>query len=572
MASTTVHRVDDGSALPIEREALGARPFAVRLVSQRPMGPASARNAGIEAARGRFVWMLDDDARPAPDAARLHLVGQLQAEDDVVLVGGMRLLERHRRTVWDHLLDTSALYRGRPDAPLGEALSWRSLSVCNTSAPRSLLLDVGGFDAVAFPEGSHEDAELGLRLDQRGVPLIHRPDIHAGQDRRIGVDAWLAQARANGRGQAALRVLHPERDDVLRLGDGAGPVEPVIDALRTVLEVRTPRMDQGLDALRRLAQSPIPADPTLARKQLLELRHLAEILGDHAHQQGLVDSRRRVSGPAVDPVLATTTVVLAHRSHDLGSDEVLAAIIEDVRRHSPGPVEVVVACMGPAPVATADVVVVPVPGNDVITAWNLGIARATGETIFLCDDAILFSPGWREALLAHVSAWPDVGVVSALGARVRSDLDGVAARFHRDRAGEHAWPVRVQLARTLIRRDVILHIGGLDATMGELAGHDLVLRARRAGFRVRLAGDVLMGAVDRQLSPTPDHVRAFRARHGIDPLERTTLQEAAELPFDGVRDRRELRPIDGPTVLLEPGGLPFRPIRPAEDDVAAVAK
>ena len=51
-----------------------------------------------------------------------------------------------------------------------------------------------------------------------------------------------------------------------------------------------------------------------------------------------------------------------------------------------------------------------------------------------------------------------------------------------------------------------------------------------------------------------------------------TLQEAAELPFDGVRDRRELRPIDGPTVLLEPGGLPFRPIRPAEDDVAAVAK
>jgi len=566
--------VDDGSARPVERARLGARPFPVRLLRQPHAGPAAARNLGIEHACGRTIWMLDDDARPALDAARQHLIGQLQSPSDVALVGGSRLLERHRRTLWDHLLDASPLYRGRPQAALGDELDWRTFSVANTSISRAAVLDVGGFDAIHFPQASHEDAELGLRLQQAGVSLLHRPDIHAGHDHRMGVDAWIARCRAHGRAQIALRELHPDRHDVLQLGAPDAPVEPVLDALRTVIEARASHVREGTATLKRLATTPTPSDPIQARQLLLQLRRLTDLVGDDAHQRGLLDARRTRSASLRDPRLGTPSVVLVHDTERPGATNALHATIEGLRASTSGPVELIVAALGQAPTLPADVVVVAVsPGSDPLVGWNVGLSRATGDTILLCDDDVVFTPGWRAGLLDHLAAWPDVGVVCALGARSRSDLDRVAPRFAQDHRGQHAWPVRVQLGRTLIRREVLWRIGGLDPALGPLAGHDLALRARRAGYRVRLAGDVLLGAVERPAAPSTEHVSAFRERHGLDPLVRDELQLAAERPFDVRRDVQPLPTLDAPPRLLDPAGWPIRPPRPQVDaDAIAVAK
>ena len=60
--------VDDGSAEPPRAVvARAAASIDVRLVEQANAGPATARNAGAEASRGRYVVFTDDDCRPDPE-------------------------------------------------------------------------------------------------------------------------------------------------------------------------------------------------------------------------------------------------------------------------------------------------------------------------------------------------------------------------------------------------------------------------------------------------------------------------------------------------------------------------
>lgn len=513
--------VDDGSETPVTRARLGARPWSVTLVHQTHQGPAAARNAGVDRARGRFVWFLDDDARPSVDAARRHLVGQLS--EPAALVGAFRLLERHRRTVWDHLLDTTPLHLGRPDVPVGDALSWRSFAVSNTSVPLHALRAIEGFDATAFPDPAYEDAELGLRLTEAGTALIHRPDIRCGHDHRTSIDAWLVRARQAGRAQVALRDRHPGREDVLRLDDRR---DTVLDALRSVVQLGAPRVSEALQNLRRLAAARLPSDPQERMAACGRVRALAEVVGDAMHQQGLLDGLS-IDGPARDPRLQPTSIVIAHEAEAPDADATLARILGDVRRTTEGPVEVIVACIGEGGATLhGDPDLRPVflaPGSSRIEAWNRGIAVTSGDTLFLCDDGILFTPGWRPALLAHMVVRPEIGLVAALGARSRSDLDGAAAAFARERIGHHAWPLEVPLDRVMIRRAVVDVLGGIDPDMGALAGTDLALRARAAGFRVRLAGDVLVGGIERNLIVEASARGAFVRRWRTLPDDREGL-------------------------------------------------
>jgi len=75
--------VDDGSAEG-ERvaEVIAAQPLA-RLVRLAGVGPAAARNAGVQAAAGEVVCFTDDDCEPDPDWAA-RLVARLETGPDAV--------------------------------------------------------------------------------------------------------------------------------------------------------------------------------------------------------------------------------------------------------------------------------------------------------------------------------------------------------------------------------------------------------------------------------------------------------------------------------------------------------
>jgi glycosyltransferase involved in cell wall biosynthesis len=136
--------VDDGSSPSLAPDALAGLP-AARLLRREGVGPARARNAGIAAARGRYVLFTDDDTEPAPTWVEAA-VGFLEAHPD------------------------HAGVEGPVDSPPFDPLRAVSLVshapgaywTCNIAYRKDALDRLGGFDE-GFPHAHCEDLDLAFR-------------------------------------------------------------------------------------------------------------------------------------------------------------------------------------------------------------------------------------------------------------------------------------------------------------------------------------------------------------------------------------------------------------------------
>ncbi|MFT7519687.1 MAG: glycosyltransferase involved in cell wall biosynthesis/tetratricopeptide (TPR) repeat protein [Kiritimatiellia bacterium] len=546
--------VDDGSAVPIDRSALADRPYSLRVIRQANAGPAAARNEALQLATGRWALFLDDDAVPSVDLVRRHLVLQGHSVEPMAIMGGFELLQRHQRTVWDRVLSTTTLHMGRPGLVAGAAVGWRSFSIANTSIPMWALRAVDSFDAHGFTHAVYEDAELALRLEsQLALPTIFHPEIQCGHDHRMTLDAWLERAKHAGEAQYRIRQRHSDEVDVLRLGRDGEPEQPLLDALRSVLEFGSEQVSDGERALRRVGSLRFTTDPVAMGQAIQTVQKLARLVGDACHQRGLVSAASAWQSPSVDPA-SPVSVILVHDSEQPSSFESVQRVVRGLRKNTIGPVELTIIVRGGDAhwiSSQADLNVVMVArSTSLAMCWNAGLALATGATMMLCDDDILFTPGWRERLVSHMNSWSDVGIVAPLGAKTREELDSTAVSFARDHAGEHAWPVVVPGMRMLVRREVIAAIGGMDGSMGGMATDDFCMRAQVAGWRVRQAGDCLVGAIERSARPAMDSQERFRARWSLrGAVTRTQLREAVWAMSDNI----VVEPMDlcsGPSMLL----------------------
>jgi histidinol-phosphate phosphatase family protein len=121
-------------------------------------GPAFARNAGWRASSAAWIVFLDDDVLPEPDWLESLCEELAGAAVDVAAVQGrirVPLPEGRRPTDWE-----------RNVAGL-ETARW---ATADLGVRREALARVGGFDP-RFPRAFREDADLGLRLEQRGWRL-----------------------------------------------------------------------------------------------------------------------------------------------------------------------------------------------------------------------------------------------------------------------------------------------------------------------------------------------------------------------------------------------------------------
>jgi glycosyltransferase involved in cell wall biosynthesis len=91
--------VDDGNPEPLDELLADVRDPALRLVRAPHGGPSEARNAGVEAARGRLIRFVDaDDVYEPGSTARLaRLIG---ADDDVIAYGRTVFCDEELRPVW----------------------------------------------------------------------------------------------------------------------------------------------------------------------------------------------------------------------------------------------------------------------------------------------------------------------------------------------------------------------------------------------------------------------------------------------------------------------------------------
>ncbi|MBU2548896.1 MAG: glycosyltransferase family 2 protein [Proteobacteria bacterium] len=175
--------VDNGSRDRSLELAARVRPDVRTLVFERNRGFAAAVNAGIRAARGRYVALLNNDVQVEPDWLEA-LVEALEADPLVFAAGPKMLLdpERHRINVVGIKLKPNAESgsigagqedRGQYDRP-GQVFG---VSAGAALYRRDVFEDVGLFDEDFF--AYLEDVDLSFRARLLGYRFRYAPRARA---------------------------------------------------------------------------------------------------------------------------------------------------------------------------------------------------------------------------------------------------------------------------------------------------------------------------------------------------------------------------------------------------------
>ncbi len=153
--------VNDGSTDATEQ---AIEPFQSRIVylSQANRGLAGARNAGIDAARGRYIALLDADDVWMPEYLKT-LVGMLESDPKLDIVFPNAVL--FGSPDWEGKL-FQAYYPATPPITLGRLLRRECFVFVSAVFRRELVEKVGGFDEALT---SAEDLDLWLRAAEHGM-------------------------------------------------------------------------------------------------------------------------------------------------------------------------------------------------------------------------------------------------------------------------------------------------------------------------------------------------------------------------------------------------------------------
>ncbi|RIH87415.1 Hyaluronan synthase [Meiothermus luteus] len=189
-------------------------PFPFRFLELAPgLGAAGARNRGAQAATGDILLFSDDDVMPQPGWIEAHQ--KAHAQPRVVAVGRLELPPELRGTGAAELRGPRAF--------------WWNVTGNNTSLPKALFEEVGGYDP-AFSGYGGEDPDLGYRLMRAGARLVFLGDavaVHEAFDYR-----GRALEKARQAGAAHVRVWRKHGDPRIAWALG---VHPVLLAIKLAL-------------------------------------------------------------------------------------------------------------------------------------------------------------------------------------------------------------------------------------------------------------------------------------------------------------------------------------------------
>jgi glycosyltransferase involved in cell wall biosynthesis len=194
--------VDDGSRASEEVAAVVARHPRARLVRRAGTGPASARNAGVRAARGSFLCFTDDDCEAQPDWAE-RLAEALQEGADAA-AGTTRL------TLSGSLADAFQLIVEAPAAvppPNGSDLSF---ATSNNLACTRAVFEATPFDE-SYPHAAGEDRDWCARLLAGGFVLRSAPAACVLHDQVLTLRGFIARQVRYGQGAYRFRRRSSDR-------------------------------------------------------------------------------------------------------------------------------------------------------------------------------------------------------------------------------------------------------------------------------------------------------------------------------------------------------------------------
>ena len=201
---------DDTETVLKEAEATYAGTFRYLRIAATG-GPSAPRNAGIRAAAGQVVIILDDDVLPDPDLVQRH--GEFHLANP----------ERHHAALGElyippeMLEDPMSMFHAFPydEVRTLDKLSFLHFWTCHVSVKREFIRDAGMFDERFL---GYEDMLCGHQLAGRGMHLHFLPSARGQHLHQMKPDGVARKGRWYGRWQYAFVERVPVREVKERFG------------------------------------------------------------------------------------------------------------------------------------------------------------------------------------------------------------------------------------------------------------------------------------------------------------------------------------------------------------------
>ena len=179
----------------------GKAPLTMRATAAE--GPSAARNAGTEAARGRFIAFTDDDCQP--ESGWLRALEEAFDADPDRAAGGRMVNGASGRCAAGSQTVLEAAYAHFNRNPAGP----RFYATSNLAFPAEGLRQVGGFDEALMHA---EDRELCERWVRSGRRFVDVPEALVRHMRELTIREFWRQHFGYGQGAWAIHRARAERD------------------------------------------------------------------------------------------------------------------------------------------------------------------------------------------------------------------------------------------------------------------------------------------------------------------------------------------------------------------------